>query len=62
MITNTLLRLAGVPEIEKNPITEAQNPQKDPSTINAIKHVLIAAIKYYTKEMIDATTDRKSVV
>ena len=56
MITNTLLRLAGVPEIEKNPITEAQNPQKDPSTINTIKHVLITAIKYYTKEMIDATT------
>jgi len=53
MITNQILKLAGVKEITPI-IMENVAIYKDQEAIGTVKHVLIAAIKFYTKELANA--------
>ena len=54
IITNQILKLAGVKELPAAIIMENAPIHKDTESIGTVKHVLIAAIKFYTKEHKDA--------
>lgn len=50
MIANQILKLAGVKELPPTVIMENTPIHKDSESVGSVKHVLIAAIKHYTKE------------